>query len=175
MTYTLNSTLFTFGASGTNISIGTIDLGTTTDAYEIEFVSVNPDAPIAFSQLFLSNLTCNAQGTSTPTFATGISWEQFAKAYSKIDASLQSVIENATANENGTIIEQAVARYDYILNKYGVDNYFNFLSREAGSSSKYVGKNIVSNDAMVLLVIMSVLGTLTFAAWFIRKKKQYDL
>ena len=175
MTYTLNSTLFTFGASGTNVSIGTIDLGTTTDAYEIEFVSVNPDAPIAFSQLFLSSMTCNAQGNSAPTFATGITWEQLAKAYSKIDASLQSVIENAIANENGTIIEQAAARYDYLLNKYGTDTYFNFLSREVGNSSKYVGNNIVSNDAMVLLVIMSLLGTITFAAWFIRKKKQYDL
>ncbi len=175
MTYTLNSTLFTFGASGTNVSIGTIDLGTTTDAYEIEFVSVNPDAPIAFSQLFLSSMTCNAQGNSTPTFATGITWEQLAKAYSKIDASLQSVIENAVANENGTIIEQAAARYDYLLNKYGTDTYFNFLSREAGNSSKVVGNNIVSNNAMLLLIVMSVLGTFTFAAWFIHKKKQYDL
>ena len=158
MTYTLNSTLFTFGASGTNVSIGTLNLGTTTDGYEIEFVSVNPDAPIAFSQLFLSSMTCNAQGTSAPTFATGISWNQFSKIYSKLDFALQSVLETATANENGTIIEQAVARYDYLLNKYGTDNYVNFLSREAGSSSKVLGKIVVTNNAVLLLVVMATLG-----------------
>ena len=175
MTYTFNNTLYTFGTYSTYTTIGTVNLGTYTSNYEIEFVTKDTSAPTAFSQLFLSSLTCNAQGTSAPTFATGISWEQFAKAYSKIDASLQSVIENATANENGTIIEQAVARYDYILNKYGVDNYFNFLSRDVGNSSKILGKAIVSNDAILILIIMSVLGTFTFAAWFIHKKKQYDL
>ena len=175
MTYTLNSTLFTFGASGTNVSIGTLNLGTTTDGYEIEFVSVNPDAPIAFSQLFLSSIVCNAQGTSAPTFATGISWNQFSKIYSKLDFALQSVLETATANENGTIIEQAVARYDYLLNKYGTDNYVNFLNREVGSSSKVLGKIVVTNNAVLLLVVMATLGTFTFAAWFIHKKKQYDL
>ena len=175
MTYTTNSTLYTFGTYSTYTTIGTVNLNTYTTNYEIEFVTVDTTAPNAFSQLFLNSLTCNAQGTSVPTFAAGISWEQFNKVFSKIDSSLQTIIENAVANENGSIIEQAVARYDYILNKYGTDNYVNFLSREVSSSSKYVGKNVISNNAMLLLITMSVLGTMTFAGWFIHKKKQYDL
>ena len=175
MTYTTNNTLYTFGTYSTYTTIGTVNLGTYTNNYEIDFVSHDTLAPNAFSQLFLSSLICNAQGTSAPTLAAGISWEQLAKVFYKIDSSLQAIIENASANENGSIIEQAAARYDYVLNKYGVDTYFNFLSREIGSSSKVLGKMVVTNNAVLLLVVMATLGTFTFAAWFIHKKKQYDL
>ena len=175
MTYTYNSTLYTYGTYDSYDTIGTVNLNSYTSNYEIEFVTKDPNAPTAFSQLFLSSMTCNAQGTNTPTFATGITWELFSKIYSKFDISLQSILENATANESGTTIEQAMARYDYILNKYGADNYTNFLSREVGNSSKVLGKAIANNNAILILIVMSVLGTMTFAGWFIHKKKQYDL
>jgi hypothetical protein len=49
------------------------------------------------------------------------------------------------------------------------------MSRTIVSHANNLGKQIVPNNAILLLITMSILGTFTFAAWFIHKKKQYDL
>ncbi len=175
MTYTYNTTLYTFGTYAAYTTIGTIDLGKYTDEYEIEFVTEDPKAPTAFSQLFLNNIVCDASGTSTPTFATGITWNQFSKAYTKMTPSLQSVLINADGNENGTNIEKFAARYDYIVGKYGVESYSNFLGRSVVGYSNIQVVKLIGDNAKLILIVMAVLGTFTFAAWFIHKKKQYDL
>ena len=128
-----------------------------------------------FVEDFLTGIVCDSTGATAPTFASGYSWSVLKTKYNLLTAAEQNELKNYTANANGNDEAKCVAKYDYIVSKYGTANYENFMSRTIASQSNNLGRRIVSNDAMLLLVVMSVLGTMTFAGWFIHKKKQYDL
>ena len=128
-----------------------------------------------FVEDFLTGIVCDSTGATAPTFASGYSWSVLKTKYNSLTTAEQNELKNYTANANGNDEAKCVAKYDYIVSKYGVNNYENFMSRTIASQSNNLGRRIVSNDAMLLLVVMSVLGTMTFAGWFIHKKKQYDL
>ena len=122
-----------------------------------------------YAATFLSAFTCNAQGTSAPTFTT--SWAQLKTAFNALDTADQNTLKNATANENGTDIEKAMARYDYVVAKYG---YENFINRASGNSANRMN-NFNSDSANNLLLVlgsMSLLGGLTYLAYFLKKRKE---
>ena len=128
-----------------------------------------------FVEDFLKGITCNAAGTSAPTFASGTSWATLKAKFQSLTTAEQNELKNYVANENGNDEAKCVARYDYIVGKYGTNTYENFMGRTIVSHSNNLGKIIITNDSMLLLVVMSVLGTMTFVGWFIHKKRQYDI
>lgn len=122
-----------------------------------------------YATTFLSAFTCNAQGTSAPTFTT--SWAQLKTAFNALELADRNTLKNATANENGTDIEKAMARYDYVVAKYG---YENFINRASGNSANRMN-NFNSDSANNLLLVlgsMSLLGGLTYLAYFLKKRKE---
>ncbi len=122
-----------------------------------------------YAATFLSAFTCNAQGTSAPTFTT--SWAQLKTAFNALDTADQNTLRNATANENGTDIEKAMARYDYVVAKYG---YENFISRTSGSSANKMNtfNGTSANNLLLVLGSISLLGGLTYLAYFLKKRKE---
>ena len=172
MTFALNSSTYYLGMSGTYT---TFSVYTSSSINHVNFVSVSSSGSVGLATIIINNVVCQSNGSSAPTFSSLSAWSQLSDICAKLDSTLQSDLESVEADEEGNIVQKAMAKYDYIVGKYGTTNYANFLNRSIANSSNRLAKPIVSNDAMVLLVIMSVLGTLTFAAWFIRKKKQYDL
>ena len=128
-----------------------------------------------FVEDFLKSFTCDATGTTAPTFATGASWATLKAKFQSLTTTEQNELKNYIANQNGNDEAKCVARYDYIVGKYGINTYENFMNRNIVSHSNRLGNAVISNNAMLLLVVMATLGTFTFAAWFIHKKKQYDL
>ena len=128
-------------------------------------------APSDYSSYFLNTVTCD--GGATPPSKSN--WTAVSNKYDFLSTTDQNTIKSTSANTSGTVIEQAVARYDYIINKYGTTNYSNFMNRTVVSQSNRLGQTVVNNNTMLILIIMSVLGTMTFAGWLIHKKKQYDL
>ena len=122
-----------------------------------------------YAATFLSAFTCNAQGTSAPTFTT--SWAQLKTAFNALELADRNTLKNATANESGTDIEKAMARYDYVVAKYG---YENFINRTSGNSANRMN-NFNSDSANNLLLVlgsMSLLGGLTYLAYFLKKRKE---
>ncbi len=128
-----------------------------------------------FVEEFLTHITCDSTGATAPTFASGYSWSVLKTKYNSLTTAEKNELKNYTANANGNDEAKCVAKYDYIVGKYGTTNYENFMSRTIVSHANNLGKQIVPNNAILLLITMSILGTFTFAAWFIHKKKQYDL
>ena len=137
--------------------------------YKETSVSTNP--ALEYAQNFLAAFTCDATGTNAPTFTSGNSWASLKTAFNNLSTPHQNTLKNATANENGTDIEKAMARYDYVVAKYG---YENFINRASGNSANRMN-NFNSDSANNLLLVlgsMSLLGGLTYLAYFLKKRKE---
>lgn len=172
--YTVNnSTNYYLGFSGTYTTFGNYTASNVTG--HIQFIAVTEAAQIGLATIIINNVVCNANGTTAPTLSSLAAWSQLGDMFSKLDSTLQQGLTDMDADEDGTIIQRAMAKYDYILGKYGTGTYSNFLNRTVINNSNKLGKTVVTNNTMLLLVVIAALGTFTFAAWFIHKKKQYDL
>ena len=171
--YTVNnSTNYYLGFSGTYTTFG--NYSSSNISGYINFVANTEAGMIGLATVIINNVVCNANGTSAPTLSSLSAWSQLSDIYGKLDSTLQQNLTEMDADEDGSIIQKAMAKYDYILAKYGTTNYSNFLGRSIINNSNRTAQPIVNNNTMVILIIMSVLGTFTFAAWFFHKKKQYD-
>ena len=156
--YTNKSNFSAFTASATDVVI---------NFYKETTASTSGAA--TYAATFLSAFTCNAQGTSAPTFTT--SWAQLKTAFNALDTADQNTLRNASANENGTDIEKAMARYDYVVAKYG---YENFISRTSGNSANKMNafNGASANNLLLVLGSISLLGGLTYLAYFLKKRKE---
>ena len=116
-------------------------------------------------------ITCNAQGTSAPTFS-GFSWAQFGLVFSKFCSTDKTAYTEATANSSGTAIQQFVARYDYIVGKY---HYTDFLSRNPANISGRVDLNnsIDTSSIVVTVVAISSLSFVFIGFVLFRKKRKH--
>ncbi len=137
--------------------------------YKETSVSVNP--ALEYAQNFLSAFTCDATGTNAPTFVSGKSWASLKTAFQALSTPHQNTLKNATANESGTDIEKAMARYDYVVAKYGYENFINrTISNSANKMNIIKGASI--NDILLVMGITSLLGGFTFLAYFLKKRKE---
>ena len=91
-----------------------------------------------FANDFLGSITCDATGNSTPTMTR--TWAQLEELYNGVEASQKGVLLNATANESGTVIERAMARYDFICRKYS--QYSNFIGRASANPNNSINNTL---------------------------------
>ena len=142
-------------------------------------VSDNADA---FAQTFLGAFTCDATGNSEPTFtikegSTYWTWALLATEYDTLTALEKEQFRLGVASESGDNIAKALARYDYIVAKYGTSKYSNFMSRTITplSSSGIVLSNVIGNNGTTisLIIVVSLVGLTAIGGYFfIRKRKE---
>ncbi|MGM9873847.1 MAG: hypothetical protein ACI31G_02860 [Bacilli bacterium] len=127
------------------------------------------------AKALLNDIECD-NGVNPPSTST---WATIAESYSKVTIKYEKeLLINGVANENSTnLVEQALARYDYIIAKYGTTNYSNFLERSVTvlSSSKVFSSSYLNNDsgAMLILIIASLAGIISLSAiYYVRKRKE---
>ncbi len=124
-----------------------------------------------FANEFMTKLTCNGAGTSEPTYATGYSWEQFKTDYNKLDAEEK---ERFTTPDSATA--DAVARYDYIVGKYGTENYEDFMHRNPAqighANLVALGFNQTTAVNSVAIIIVATVTILSLGVFFLLRKKK---
>ena len=112
----------------------------TTDIYTAE----------EFATDFLDSITCNNNGATAPTLSRF--WSELAALYATVDTDHKAVLVNAIANESGSIIEQAMARYDFLCRKYSEFN--NFIGRSSANASNSISnlvyKSLFGDKALVI-------------------------
>lgn len=142
----------------------------------------------SFAQTFLSAFTCDGSGTNKPSFAlqsdgvTSWSWALLEAEYNKLSNAEKEQFRIGVADKNGTNIQQAIARYDYIVGKYfktGLDTSFtDFMNRDPvsiSSSRVNVLSSIINNDdsmisIVVIISLLSIIGVSSY--FFIRRRKE---
>lgn len=82
-------------------------------------------------------------------------------------------IRNEVANPNGTNLQKALAKYDYIISKYGDTQYQNYLERNIliGKANTF---GITSNSSLPLISILSLMGigSILGVTFLLKKKKE---
>ena len=136
---------------------------------------INNDTRLGFfGQYFLDTVTCSGTGSSDTTTST--EWNNVKVAYNHLNRVLQGDVWTAIADVNGTLVEQAMARYDYIVFYKGYDHE-DFINRQADGSgadhsisSPIVVNNIEDNDRLTLIIILASMMTLSAITLIVLKK-----
>lgn len=150
-----------------------------------------------YASEFNSNITCNVQGSSAPSFGAGYSWSKFESNYSdKLTSDQKSIISEATYTKSGSgaqtqvvpgdsvsqNVANCVAKYDYIVGKYNptlssTSTWKDFIDRKpAPVTSGRISLDVLgltSGNATTILVVVSIIGVAALGGYiFIRKRKE---
>ena len=118
---------------------------------------------------FLSSITCN-NGVTAPNTSN---WATTRTNYLSMTTSEQNKVKSATANENGTDLQKAIARYTYIVNKYtNRTNYPDYLNKASQSNMMTPIQNNSVTTILVAISALSILSGMTLVIWLNKKKKE---
>ena len=130
-----------------------------------------------WAQYFLNNVGCDANGVNKPT-----GWDDCATEYGKLSGDAKNLIYPASANENGSFIEKAMARYDWAVshnsNIKEADRFVKNSSGTVRAASNVVSplSPIVENNATNVALIIVIVSTISLVAlggfFFIKRKKE---
>ena len=134
----------------------------------------------AFNTKFLSEVggVCNEVLAGTKTVAQLQSiWADQAAAYASLSATEKAEVEALTidgGNENGSDLEKVVAKYSYIVHKYGTAVCNDFIWGQTYTAQSN-GMNLVMTRNNVLLITLVSVSVLAASAglvfYFLKKKK----
>ncbi len=114
-----------------------------------------------FGTYFLNTVTCSSTGASDAT--TAAQWASVKTAYTHLSRELQGDVWKAAANEDGTLVEQAMARYDYIVfyKQYNHEDFINRADPDSGadhtSMPLLVEKNNSIFDTRNIILIIAII------------------
>ena len=170
LTYVVDDTDYTIATYGTFTTFGASPASYNTN-YPAQFELSDSVTAETFAQEFLGNMTCDATGATEPTFASGYTWADFQVTFSQLPSAEQETLRTAVANESGTTVQQAMARYDYVVAKY---SYNNFINRSVASLSHRMNNFLGNDTAVMITVVIGLITTPLMAAWFMLRKRKLD-
>ena len=163
---TVSSTKYYIGGNGSYTTFGVY---TSTSVYHAQFTET--ETAETWATDFLSLVTCNGGATAPNT----TNWAATKTKYLSLTTLEQGFVTSEMPNENGNNIQQALARYVFIVNKYtNRTNYPDYLSK--ASQANRMDLMVFPNDTTsILLVVFAIsllaIGT-TFISIYFKKKKE---
>lgn len=94
--------------------------------------------------------------------------------YPSLPSDQKTILAEAERDESGTVVEQAMARYDFLTGKYSLSNFINGRTPivPAGSYVPSYENNLSSSSSIAIIVIVAVASmTLLGVTLVIRKRK----
>ena len=125
----------------------------------------------AFAQLLLSDVTCDPTGATPPSTSE---WETIKSCWNDLTDGEKLFVKESGANNNGSDIQKAVWKYDYIISKYGSDKYEDFMSRNPIRAIAY--PNVLTQNSETTIAIIAIISLVSVSTiggyFFIRKRKE---
>ena len=140
-----------------------------TQATVVKFVEEGSLAK-GIANSILDNVTCD-NGVTPPSVEA---WDAVAAEY----ANLTIAYEKGLLTDSSTVteIQEALAKYDYIVAKYGSSTYADFLDRGPTSPARYglsLGLDELKDSTWIVAVVAIAGLTAIGGCFFYRKRKQY--
>ena len=142
----------------------------------------------SFADEFSSNLTCDASGEDGPSFTSGHDWTTMNSFYNGLDAEEQGKLHDATftvtgsgtstvvsaTGETSQSVAEAIARYDYIIAKYGTSEYSNFIGRTVNklAPARIVGESMSSSSSTIVIVVVALTSITSIGVLLVIKRKR---
>lgn len=142
-----------------NVMVGYFNVQSLTITYE--------EAMDPFAKAMLSDLTCDESGSTPPSVEE---WNAAKDAFETLSVEEQGKYKDAQADATGDTYQRVVAKYDYILSKYGTEEYANFLGRDVKETALATSYNDLSTIALLGLSLIAVAAFLFLV--IARKRKQ---
>lgn len=144
---------------------------TTLEIFLTSVTTYEIDAVDTFARKFLATELCD-NGVTEPDTAL---WAELKTKFEALNEEEKAVLRGATGNEQGNVVEQAMARYDYIIEKYGAERYDNFIAREITPASNVVDNFFGSNDNLTIILVVAItlvsLSILIGFRFYLNKRK----
>ena len=150
------------------------DSGTNPNSHTLWIQTDADNAALAFANNFLDNFTCG--GTEGPNAGTVTApegtWDNLAIAWGKLSVASQNKFD-VQPSESGTVYQQVIARYKYVIEKYGTTAYSDFM----GKGFTKVGSNLInpinSNNGVAIIVVSTSVAVISLVtAYFMLKKRK---
>lgn len=125
----------------------------------------------SYAQQFLAAFTCDASGKTEPTFASGFSWTVLKTNFNSLNSYDKATLTGATANESGTTVEQAVARYDKVVSHW---KYENFMSRSITGLNNRTSFISSDNELFIVIIATSSIVSITAVGLYMLLKKRKE-
>jgi hypothetical protein len=129
-------------------------------------VETDQDKAETFATNFLSATSvCDATGATNNI--TDAIWTAQSDAYALLSDAVKTLLKAATPNAGGTVLEQFMARYTYIVGKYSNTNFLGITVAPAR-----VEMTLAKNSTNVALIVVASLLAITFGAYFLIRRKK---
>lgn len=145
---------FQFSTSSKNVQIVSITI--TYTSYTAE----------NFANNFLDTMNCDSSGVKK---ASQSNWETTKTLFNRLNNAEQEILKNTSANISGTVKEQCVHQYDYIVGKYSFENYMSRDILTTSLNTKNNGNKLYSS-IIASIVILSC-GLIIVSTIYYKKKK----
>ena len=178
----LNGHLYVMYAHGENTPVSYTPGLKTSDAFKYTTFAMNLTSNVnrfirfeytaeSFASDFLDKITCDDSGVNSPIYATGYGWNDFKNIFDSLAGSQQDILADAVKSETGTIIQKALARYEYMVWKY---HYTDFLGRDVPLSSGLTESHSISYSSNVALVVIIAISITTIGGALLVIKKKHE-
>lgn len=144
-------------------------------------IELDPTA-VAFANKIISDITCDATGKTKPSASVWSTLEgQYASVSEKGKEQLAEIfaVHHEEPSTDKEIVEEALAKYDYIVGKYfvtGLDTSFtDFVGRNPSPvSGGAIQRFDMSgdNNTMVIVISIAAISALAFTTLLVFKKKR---
>ena len=92
--------------------------------------------------------------------------------YPSLPSEQKAILADAERVESGTVVEQAMARYDYLTGKYELNNFINGRTPMANFRGNLSMQD--SNDVAIIVVIIAIASISAFGCLLILKKRKHQ-
>ena len=92
--------------------------------------------------------------------------------YPSLPAAQKTILAEANRDESGTVVEQAMARYDFLTGKYNLSNFINGRTPIDPAGMMRYGELADTNNTMLIVVVIAAVSALAFTTLLVFKKKK---
>lgn len=144
----------------------------TSNSLYLKYVTIEVATPINYqgeadlwANGFLESTSAGCSSQSQSTLSS--IWPNLSNEYNALAAEVKAIIEGSTPNSAGSEVEQALARYVFIVNKYGFTAFINGNPASGVHDTMHNDKQL----AEPLLILFSV-ATLSLIPFVYKRKKR---
>ena len=103
-------------------------------------------------------------------------WETLAgdDIYGTLSAADIEILESAERNEAGTLVEIAMARYDFLTGKYQLDNFISGRTPMHFAHINDLAGNMSENNTMIIIIAIASVTALAFTTLLVLKKRKHN-
>ena len=95
--------------------------------------------------------------------------------YPSLPADQKTILANASRNESGTVIERAMARYDYLTGKYNLSNFINGRTPVSFQQSRVSELTYEHNTSSIIVIVITIMSASSMALLIVMKRRRTNV